>query len=67
MFFREKYNLLIKLCEGLTQNVLSIRSEFKYIIEFLCLSFYVCRAKKIIRNLKYKRIKVNEDDKTELI
>lgn len=67
MFFREKYNILIRLCEGLTQNVLSIKSEFKYIIEFLALSYYVCRAKKIIRNLKYKRVKVNEDDKADLI
>jgi hypothetical protein len=58
---------MVKICDNLTQNVLSIRSEFKYIIEFLCLCYYVCRAKKTIRNLKYKRIKVNESDKTELI
>ena len=67
MFWREKYNIMIKICDSLTQSVLSIKKEFKYIIEFLCLSYFICRLKKIIRNLKYKRIKVNESDKVELV
>jgi hypothetical protein len=53
--------------EALTQQVLSINSEFKYLIQFLCLSHYLCRAKKLIRNLKYKRIKINDSDKNEMI
>jgi hypothetical protein len=67
MFFREKYDILIKIVDNLTQQVLPLKNEFKYLIQFLCLSHYLCRAKKIIRNIKYKRIKVNDNDKTDMI
>jgi hypothetical protein len=41
--------------------VFNIRPEFKYLIEFLALSHYVCQAKKLVRNLRYKRVSVSED------
>lgn len=47
--------------------MISVRGEFKYVVEFLCLSHYLCHIKKLIRNLKYKRIKVDEDDDEDMV
>lgn len=45
----------------------SIRGDLKYLIEFLVITNYVCRLKRLIRNLKYKRVSVNEDNGEDLI
>lgn len=67
LFFRDKYAVLIRVCDLCTQQVLATKAQLQLVIQFLCLSYYVCRAKKTIRNLKYKRVKVNDGDKADLI
>lgn len=67
IYLQEKYQILIKICDNFTQKVISIRKEFIYAIEFLCLSQYLCIVKRLIRNLKYKRVKIDEDDDEDLI
>lgn len=60
-FTVDKYAILPKISENFTQKVFNIRPELKYLIEFLALAHYVTHAKKMIRNLKYKRVSVDEN------
>jgi hypothetical protein len=60
-FTADKYAILTRISEKIAKKPLSIRSELKSIIEFLTLTHYVCRAKRLMRNLKYRRVSVGEE------
>lgn len=60
-FTADKYGILTRISERIGKKPLNIRSELKSIIEFLALTHYVCKAKRLMRNLKYRRVSVSED------
>lgn len=58
----DKYNLLILIYDNFTQKDIRIRNEFQYFIIMLCLAQYLVHIKKMIRNIKYRNLRVNDDD-----
>lgn len=57
-----KYQVLVSLCEKFTLEDIRINNEYKYVCMFMCLLRYTHFAKEFIRALRYKRVKLEDED-----